>query len=236
MKVPDRFEYTLSVSTSSSNDLYFSLSGNYNVGMQKSLNYFNVSSELSYRFLPNLIVSINSGYVENINELQYIGQIKDSLHMKDYLLGKVDTRNLSCTLRIDYAITPELTLQYYNSPFVSVNKYNSFKEISKPNDSNYTNRFISLYPVKNGDAYCFYNDGFSDFSITNPDFNYRQLRSNFVLRWEYKAGSILYFVWSQERTAFEKSGSLNSFRVLGNIFNLPPENIFMLKLNYWFAS
>jgi hypothetical protein len=39
-----------------------------------------------------------------------------------------------------------------------------------------------------------------DYRFDKPDFNFVQFRSNLVARWEYKAGSELYLVWSQGNT------------------------------------
>ncbi|MGE5499620.1 MAG: DUF5916 domain-containing protein, partial [Syntrophothermus sp.] len=74
------------------------------------------------------------------------------------------------------------------------------------------------------------------YSINNPDFNYQQFRSNLVVRWEYKAGSTLYLVWGQERTAFEQAGSFSFNKGLKNLSGLFPKNIFMIKFNYWFSA
>ena len=35
------------------------------------------------------------------------------------------------------------------------------------------------------------------------DFNVRSFRSNLVLRWEWRPGSIFYMVWQQDREADE---------------------------------
>jgi len=39
------------------------------------------------------------------------------------------------------------------------------------------------------------NDGNFDYSFYKPDFNFKQFKSNLVIRWEYLPGSILYLVW-----------------------------------------
>jgi hypothetical protein len=47
--------------------------------------------------------------------------------------------------------------------------------------------------------------GGSTYSFPNPDFGFREFRSNLVTRWEWKPGSSLYLVWSQGRTGFASS-------------------------------
>lgn len=61
-------------------------------------------------------------------------------------------------------------------------------------------------------------------SFGKPDFNFKSLRGNAVLRWEYMPGSTLYFVWTQSRSDFEDVGD---FR-----FGSSAENIFMIKATY----
>lgn len=79
------------------------------------------------------------------------------------------------------------------------------------------------------------HDGINDYSFGNPNFNFRQFRSNPVVRWEYSPGSTVYLVWSQGRT----SSATNGIYALGNdikaLFEKVPHNIFLLKFSYWFS-
>lgn len=70
--------------------------------------------------------------------------------------------------------------------------------------------------------------------IGNPDFNFKSLRGNAVLRWEYLPGSVLYFVWTQTRTDFENTGDLNFGSSIDRLGSARPDNIFMVKFTYWF--
>lgn len=141
------------------------------------------------------------------------------------------------TFRADLALSPELTIQYYGSPFVSIGRYSDFKEVTSPHASQYYDRFNVVVPEKNNQKYVFdfNHDGVTDYSVTNPDFNYQQFRSNLVLRWEYKVGSTLYLVWSQDRTQLEECGPFNFSKGWKHLFKVKPENIFMVKFNYWFS-
>ncbi|NIU78657.1 MAG: hypothetical protein GWN71_35435, partial [Gammaproteobacteria bacterium] len=53
------------------------------------------------------------------------------------------------------------------------------------------------------------DDQAADFSFADPDFNFKQLRSNLVLRWEYRPGSTLFLVWSQGRSHYEPTGAFD---------------------------
>ena len=150
----------------------------------------------------------------------------------------VDNRNLSLTFRVDWAITPELTIQYYGSPFVSIGDYSDLKEVTHPMDALYENRFRKIPFERNGKDYMLdgNRDGVFDLRIDNPSFNYQQFRSNLVLRWEYRPGSTLYFVWSQDRTGYDAGGPFSfrdGYKLMGEVF---PGNVFMIKLIYWYSN
>jgi hypothetical protein len=67
-------------------------------------------------------------------------------------------------------------------------------------------------------------------------FNVQQFRSNMVFRWEYRAGSTLFLVWSQGRqgsTPFEGTASFRGD--LDDLFSQRANDIFLVKFSYWFA-
>jgi hypothetical protein len=70
-------------------------------------------------------------------------------------------------------------------------------------------------------------------SFGNPDLNFRSLRGNAVLRWEYRPGSTLFLVWQQQRAGAESFGDFDFGRDTNAIFRERPDNIFVLKASYW---
>ncbi|MEX0908730.1 MAG: DUF5916 domain-containing protein, partial [Gemmatimonadaceae bacterium] len=72
-------------------------------------------------------------------------------------------------------------------------------------------------------------------SFGEPDFNFRSLRGNAVLRWEYRPGSTLYFVWQQSRSSFAPLGDFDFSRDRSALFGAHPDNIFLIKASYWFG-
>ena len=55
-----------------------------------------------------------------------------------------------------------------------------------------------------------------------------------VYRWEYRPGSTLFVVWSQGRRKFTGREGAQSFQGdLSDLFNLRPDNSFLVKLSYW---
>ena len=69
--------------------------------------------------------------------------------------------------------------------------------------------------------------------IANRNFNFKQFRSNVVLRWEYRPGSTLFAVWSQGREHFEQTGQVDFGDNLDTLFDEPADDVFMVKFNYW---
>jgi len=55
-----------------------------------------------------------------------------------------------------------------------------------------------------------------------------------VFRWEYRPGSTLFAVWSQGRGRSVGAEGTQSFGGdLSDLFNLQPNNSFLVKLSYW---
>src|SRR5213592_3588532 len=74
------------------------------------------------------------------------------------------------------------------------------------------------------------------FQFSNPDSRVRSFRSNAVLRWEYRPGSTLFFVWSQSRLVNLADPTLDLGHYFGHeMFLDPPTNVLLVKFNYWLS-
>jgi hypothetical protein len=192
---------------------------------------------VSVRPIQYLKVGVTANYADNYDNLQYVTE-ENYMSEKRYILGTIDQRTLGLTFRLDLNITPEFSVQYYGSPFVSMGKYSAFKKVTTPDAESYNDRFALLstnllpsgeYGVDDD------NDMAIDYTIENPDFNFHEFRSNMVAKWEYRLGSFIYFVWSRGKTGTSGSSDISfgeSYKELRSIY---PENIFLIKLNYWFT-
>jgi hypothetical protein len=183
---------------------------------------YGVSPGISVRPFSALKLGVTADYSENADELQYVTSVAQQ-DDRVYILGSIDQQTLGLTFRADLNISPEFSIQYYGSPFISKGKFSDFKIVTQPGANDYDSRFVYMDPE---DPY---------FSMLSPDFTFSQFRSNLVAKWEYRLGSFIYFVWSSDRTGFSGDAGRplgNSFRLLGQAF---PENIFLVKLNYWFS-
>jgi hypothetical protein len=198
---------------------------------------FDISPSISIRPFSPLRIRLIVDYQKNSDDLQYI-TTRDYNNEKRYILGTIDQSTLGLTLRADLNLTPEFSIQYYGSPFISRGTYSKFKRVTNPVADNYEDRFVTFTdPILGGDTYGLDETGdlLPDYSIENPDFNFHQFRSNLVAKWEYRLGSFIYLVWSSERTGttgLSEASFGESYRQLGDVF---PKNIFLIKLSYWFS-
>ncbi len=179
----------------------------------KRLSYcHSLSLGLGIRPASYIQVHIGTSYGIGYNYAQWVSNVEDA-EGKHYVFGKLDSRTLDLSTRLNVSFTPDLSLQLYMQPFVAVGDYSDFKELARPKSYEFTT-YDRL-----------------DF---NPDFSRRSLRGNAVLRWEYMPGSVLFLVWSQSRSAFlETDGPSLRREDLENTFTDEGQNVFLVKLSYW---
>jgi hypothetical protein len=159
-----------------------------------------------------------------------------------YIFGKIDQKIVSFTFRLNYTFTPELSLEFYGQPFVSAGSYGEFKRITDPDAGQFADRYhvFTDNELAYNEAQNLYTideniDGTDDYSFSNPNFNFRQFRSNLVLRWEYLPGSTMFFVWSQGRTSSDTNGNFSYGNEMQQLFSTSPHNVFLVKISYWLS-
>ncbi len=66
------------------------------------------------------------------------------------------------------------------------------------------------------------------------DFNFKSLKVNAVLRWEFRPGSVFYLAWTQERVDNDEyTGAFDLGPNTRTLFGRRPDNILLLKFTYW---
>jgi hypothetical protein len=227
----------------SDNTLPFSFGINYEnkIHDDNISKYYEFTPYFTYRITDALTFSGTINYSFTRNNLQYIST-EQSGGNNYYFLGKVDQHLWGITARVSFNITPDLSIQYYGSPFSVSRKYSEIKRATNLRAENYNDRFY-LYSRKeisfnsNNNVYNIDDnaDGQTDFVLSNPDMAFNQFRSNLVLRWEYNPGSTIYLVWSQDRDRTTGYESSSFAKTVDRVFNIYPDNIFMIKINHWFS-
>lgn len=206
-----------------------------------------VRLRLTVRPSPTLNLSLEPRAVRNRPSWQYVGQPL-AAGERHYLVGELDQTTFSLTTRVNLTLSPTLSFELYAQPFVSGGEYRNFRRIADPRAEKFADRFQLLDLTYDAAAATYHadldGDGTGDLSFSNPDFNFKQMRGNAVLRWEYRPGSTLFLVWSQSRTASLAGSDLVGDRFdlgrdLGRLFNrhddflTPVTNVFMVKVSYW---
>ncbi|HZF65836.1 MAG TPA: DUF5916 domain-containing protein, partial [Chitinophagaceae bacterium] len=211
-------------------------------GFENTVRVNNINVNLNYQPVDAVRLSLSSSYSYNFRRQdQFVSNVAHN-GVNRTIVGEVKQRTLRFTGRVNYNITPELTLQYYGQPFITRPKFKHFAYVSKPLHKSYNDRFQPFSPGQ----ITFADNQFSidedmngtvDYSFRKPDFNFVQFRSNLIVRWEYKPGSELYLVWSQGNTA-DAATELDTpiFQsLIDNAFAEQSRNIFLVKWMYRFV-
>jgi hypothetical protein len=193
------------------------------------------SSQISFVLEPE--------YSYNFTKYQWVGNFTDQYAVNSYntryVFADLFQKTLSATIRLNWIFTPTLSLQLYVQPLFAIGNYEKFKEIVNPpsievkeygsagsliNYDEASNSY-TVDPDESGPA--------ESFGFDNPDFNFKSLRGNLVLRWEALPGSVFYFAWTNSRVNFEDPGELNLKSDFSNLINSESDNVFLVKFSYW---
>ena len=237
--IPSGYQIDASLSTDSRKTVVFSLNNSL-YKRPRDGHSWNVGGSARWKPGSNFSFSIGPGYYERISEIQYVRRVNDPLMIHTYgtryVFGRIHQRVISSSIRLNWIFTPRLSLQLYLQPFIAVGKYDRFKELAVPKTYDYNiygegqsilSYADSLYTVDPDGA-----GPAGEFTFYNPNFNMKSLRGTLVFRWEYLPGSIIYFVWTQNRVDYSNPGELNLERDLGDLFTAPGDNIFLIKISY----
>ncbi|MDT0605707.1 DUF5916 domain-containing protein [Croceitalea rosinachiae] len=227
------------IGTDGRKKMRFNLFHNGRRTLDNSIRRYFVRVGFRYQPIDALRISVFPEYSINNDKLQYIDNIETNNGIR-YLNGQIEQRTLSMSVRFNFNINPNLTVQYWGQPFISRGRYSNFKHVTNATAKRFDDRFLQYNANQVAFAEDTYSidenlDGNTDFSFENPDFSFVQFRSNLVVRWEYIPGSEIFLVWSQD---VSQSGNPSDGLLTGlndNIFGQTPQNIFLLKATYRFV-
>jgi hypothetical protein len=189
-------------------------------------------------------MSLNTELVKSIDKTQYIAT-SDFGTEKRYILGEINNQNFSTTLRLNYSLNPNFSVQFYGQPFISRGRYSDFNFVDNPTASTFSER-VNLYEQEqisfgadaNGNEVFFVDenlDSITDYSFRKPDFSFVQLQTNLVVRWEYIPGSELFFVWARGSNGSQDVNDSLTDSVRNQVFDVPANDTFLVKATYRFV-
>jgi hypothetical protein len=181
---------------------------------------FQTEVGLTVRPGPQWQFSISPSYEREVDTQQYVTSIvggRPATFGRRYIFGNIDRSTYSAEMRLNYTFKPDLNLDFYAEPFAASGRYNEFGELAAA-------RGRLLLPVDPAGT-----------SFADRDFNVRSFRSNLVLRWEWRPGSTLYFVWQQDRETEEFRRTRASLRDMFGSLNAGGDNFFAIKASWWFS-
>jgi len=242
LSLPDQYGSWWSLNTDSRKKLLFAISGWNKTGGDGGLYLLQNGISITYQPFNQFNLSVNPRYTAVKHRLQYNQEVSNGDEPR-YITSRLDQETFSISIRLNYTINSNLSIEYYGQPFVSIGKYDDFSHVVDPLQTNQNNQLSfynsdQIYTIESNTVYLIDEDqdGTEDYRFANPDFSFAQFRSNLVMRYEYKPGSEIFLVWSQGITDYSttQSGLASSFRE--QIFSKQPENTFLIKATYRFVK
>jgi hypothetical protein len=207
-----------------------------------------LGASLRWKPVSNVSTTFGPSYTLSRGMQQYVTSVSDpantAFYGNRYVLSTIQQKTLSLDTRVAVTFSPTSTLELYVQPFIASGEYSEFKEFSAPRvlqksvygrdrgtitatrDAAGNVTSYAVDPDASGPA--------ASFSFDNPSFNRRSLIGNAVYRWEYRPGSTLYVVWTQSRDdELRNVGDFEFGRDRSALLATHPDNIFLVKVNYW---
>jgi hypothetical protein len=200
-----------------------------------------IFTEMEVKPAPNWSLSLGPEFSRSHTIAQYRTVVPDAgatgTFGRRYVFSTLDQTVLSLSTRLNFTFAPGLTLQVYAQPFVGAFDYGAPAELAAPRtydflvygrdvgDVEQLEGGLRIHPQGMG-------QGIS-FVVPEGDFNVRSLRGNAVLRWEWRPGSTLYVAWQQMRDSFDPVGDFDLARDQRALFRARPDDVLVIKINYW---
>jgi len=222
----------------------FILSAFLNYGGGGSASHFeDIGFKIKWKASSQLTLSVGPAYSQGMNYHQWVGSFEDAAaaatNGRRYVFGELKQKTVSAEIRMNWLFIPDMSLQLYLQPFVSVGNYYNYNYLKRANSYDFRkfgNDNSTINYSESSGKYTVDPDGegsAESISFYDPDFNFKSMRVNLVFRWEFVPGSLLYLVWSREQINLNNPGKYEFSRDFGNLWKAESDNIFLAKINYW---
>ncbi|HJQ19474.1 MAG TPA: DUF5916 domain-containing protein [Gemmatimonadaceae bacterium] len=178
-----------------------------------------LSPYVDFRLSSQFLAEVSTGIGRGIDNTQWFGNF-DENGVTHYAFARLDQKTTQMSLRMNYTMTPNLTLELYGQPFTSRGTYTDIRELSAtPEADSYAARYQPYTPP----------------GTIDPRYKVSELITNSVVRWEYRPGSTLFVVWQHGREGPNPNMPFDQAwtRDYRDLFALHPDNTFLIKVAYW---
>ena len=202
------------------------------------------SPSLVYRPSSAFSVSAGPALARSYGVAQYVTGVTDPTAAATFgrrtVFAEIDRTEVSLVSRLNVIFTPKMSFEIYMQPLVSSGQYWGYKELAAPRTFDFTRYGVDAGTITYDEAKQTYTidpdaEGPAEpFRVREPSFNFRSLRVNAVFRWEWRLGSTLYAVWTQNRQD-SSTADFSLGRDFSAMASAPGDNVFMVKMAYWFG-
>jgi hypothetical protein len=175
---------------------------------------------LNWKPMPKLSLSLSPDYQYYRNGAQWVANFEDPAAASTLgtrsVFARLKQETFSAGIRLNWTFTPSLSLQTYFQPLIASGQYTDYGDLARPRSYEFVRYGLGVVPP----------------GVENPDFSFKSIRGNAVLRWEMRPGSAAYFVWTQSREQSEPTGEFNLGRSFSGLMDAHADNIFMVKIAF----
>ncbi len=199
---------------------------------------WDASTGLTVRPASRWEASIDPTYSRSVDARQYVATRTGgsaATFGQRYIFSSVERSTLSARLRLNFALTPDFTVEAYAEPFAASGRFYDLGELAAARSRRMrvygrTGTGTSITADRTGYVV---GDGAQTFTLPGLDFNRLSFRSNIVLRWEWLPGSTAYFIWQQNRQDGDADTRLVRPRDLWDAARSSGDDILAIKVSYW---
>lgn len=240
MKYNSNLETKIVFQTDRAKKVVFKLDYNGRHFLDQDTRYNDIHPGMVFRLGNHVLLTGQLNFAWNKDDLQYVNTIVPSSSSDDktsYIMGRMKQETYGLTLNLQMNVTPDISIQYYGSPFTSVARYDEFKQAADTRSSTFSKRFSAFgeNEISYNNGNYIVNKGGSTLSFKDPNFSFNEFRSNLVARWEFRPGSTMHFVWEHNRSNHDDVYYPGWGNNIDRMFRLSAANTFMMKISYWFS-
>jgi len=197
------------LSSNNQRDVVFGVNLNYG-GNTEGARERSVGMDITYKLGDRLHFSFSPNYSTDLKIAQYHPFEDQDSVWHEWGVSQLDQKIFRSSIRMNYTISPFMSVQTYIQPFIWQGKYSDFKTFT-----DYSKYEFTSYPKE-----AYYS-------------TYHSFIFNSVYRWEFQPGSVIYFVWTRSISGYPASNSFNIGSRIADIVLEEADNHFAVKLTYW---